>query len=97
MENKAVQVIDGQIAEINDKILNTKIAMADLILNIHFTDFKKTPTTNELFLLFDEMDKLPKLIVQYNENKSRLDLLNKTKTEIEQALLEDAAISEVTV
>lgn len=96
MENKAMQVIDGQISEINDKILNIKIAMADLILNIHFTDFKKTPTTNELFLLFDEMDKLPKLIVQYNENKSRLDLLNKTKTEIEQALSENTELEKVT-
>ena len=76
MENKATNILELQIKEIQDSIIQNKVDIADLFIKIHnsglFSSNNKNLDTDEVF---ENMEKMPKLIKMVSDNEAKYQML----------------------
>lgn len=86
MENKITQVLDQQINEVEIEIRENKTEVGDLFLKIHSRKIITDLTPDNVMSAFKEMDKMPPLITKHETLSTKLETLQKTKSEIEKAV-----------
>lgn len=84
MENKATNILESQIKEIQDSIVQNKIDIADLFIKIHNSEFFK-PNNKDLdsFDVFDDMNKIQKLLKTLSDNEAKLQTLIDIKNKMQ--------------
>ncbi len=87
MENKATAVLDQRIAELQEKIIQNKVDIAELFVKIHTSKPLLNSNLDEFMSKIHQMDKMPPLIAALEKNEMQLDTLMQSKSEIEQAYL----------
>ena len=87
---KAIQVLNKQIKEVEDAILNNKVDIADLFVKVH--DFKPffECDVDDFMAKMNEMDKMPPLVEKLRKNQGKLQTLVSSKTEIQRVYCEYA-------
>lgn len=84
MENKATNILESQIKEIQDSIVQNKIDIADLFIKIHNSElFKPNKKDLESFEVFDDMNKIQELLKTLSDNEAKLQTLNDIKEKME--------------
>lgn len=85
MENKAILVLKEQINKVQDEIVQDKVDIADLYLEVvHYPPMPECGL--EAFLdRVESIDKMKPLVKKLDTNKIKLEALQNSKTEIEKA------------
>lgn len=82
MENKAMQVLDQQIAEAKEKITQAKISIADAVINAINVDIRDIKSPKDMLPVAEEIEKMPKYLSSVKENEKILAALTKSRDEI---------------
>lgn len=90
MENqeKATQVLDRQIAEVQEKIIQTKINIADVFIKTTNVDMSLIHSPKDLLPYAEDIEKMPQYLTSIKEQESALAALTKSRTEIVTASIE---------
>lgn len=90
MENqeKATQVLDRQIAEVQEKIIQTKINIADVFIKTTNVDMSLIRSPKDLLPYAEDIEKMPQYLTSIKEQESALAALTKSRTEIVTASIE---------
>lgn len=86
METKITQVLEQQIAEVELRIDQTKIAIANLFVKIHKGTPLATANVDEFLNKVKEMSKMPELLSILERYETKLETLKSSKTTVVQAL-----------
>lgn len=86
METKITQVLEQQIAEVELRIDQTKIAIANLFVKIHKGAPLATANVDEFLNKVKEMSKMPELLSILERYETKLETLKSSKTTVVQAL-----------
>ena len=81
-QEKFTQVLDRQIANIQEKIIKTKVNIADLFIKTISTDIKTIQDPKDMLPFIEEVEKIPVFIDEIKHQESILELLNKSRNEI---------------
>lgn len=90
-QEKAAQVIDRQIAELQEDIIQNKIDIADLFVKIYRARPGVEPNFDEFLSTIKEMNKMSIHLDKLAKNEAKLETLKNSKTAIEKAYLEECA------
>lgn len=90
MENqeKATQVLDRQIAEVQEKIIQTKINIADVFIKTTNVDMSLIRSPKDLLPYAEDIEKMPQYLTAVKEHENVLDALTKSRAEIVTAFIE---------
>lgn len=88
MENqeKATQVLDRQIAEVQTKINQAKINIADVVIKTTSVDVQDIRTPKDALPFIEDMEKMPHYLNTVKAQEKVLAALTKSRAEIENAL-----------
>lgn len=87
---KAIQVLDKQIKEVEDAILNNKVDIADLFVKVHDLKPFFECDVDDFMAKMNEMDKMPPLVEKLRKNQGKLQTLVSSKAEIQRVYCEYA-------
>lgn len=82
MENKAMQILDQQIAETKEKINQAKINIADVVIKTISVDIRDINSPKDMLPFVEDMDKMPQYLSSVKENEKILAALTKSRAEI---------------
>lgn len=82
MENKAMQVLDQQIAETEEKITQAKISIADVVIKTTSVDIRDIKSPKDMLPFAEEIEKMPQYLSSVKENERILAALTKSRAEI---------------
>lgn len=85
-QEKATQVLDRQIADVQEKINQTKINIADVVIKTTSVDISTIKSHKDLLPFVEDIDKMPEYMRSVKEYEKVLAALTKSRTEIETAL-----------
>lgn len=86
METKITQVLEQQITEVELRIDQTKIAIANLFVKIHKGPPLPGANVDEFLNKVKEMSKMPELLSILERYETKLETLKTSKTTVVQAL-----------
>ena len=88
MENqeKATQVLDRQIAEIQEKITHAKINIADVVIKTTSVDIQDIRTPKDALPFVEDMEKMPQYLSTVKSQEKILAALTKSRAEIVTAI-----------
>ena len=87
---KAIQVLNKQIKEVEDAILNNKVDIADLFVKVHYFKPFFECDVDDFMAKMNEMDKMPPLVEKLRKNQGKLQTLVSSKAEIQRVYCEYA-------
>lgn len=82
MENRITQILDLQIKEVESEIEENKTNVGDLFLKIHSRKIITDLTPDNAMRAIKEMEKIPPLITKHETLSTKLETLQKAKSEI---------------
>ena len=82
MENKAMQILDQQIAEAEEKITQAKINIADVVIKTINLDIRGIKSPKDALPFVEDVEKLPQFLNSVKENERILAALTKSRAEI---------------
>lgn len=82
MENKAMQVLDQQIAETEEKITQAKINIADVVIKTTNVDIRDIKSPKDMMPFVEDIEKMPRYLTSVKENERILAALTKSRAEI---------------
>ncbi len=82
MSNKAIEVLDKQISEIESKIHQNTYEVGELFLQIYGRKLLTNFSEDNFKSSMKDMDKMPPLIAKDEKYKTELSTLQKSKNEI---------------
>ena len=82
MENKAMQILDQQIAEAEEKITQAKINIADVVIKTINLDIRRIKSPKDALPFVEDVEKLPQFLTSVKENERILAALTKSRAEI---------------
>ncbi len=85
-QEKATQVLDRQIAEIQEKMIQTKVNIADLFIRTYEMDVRKIRSPKDMMPFVDDIDNLHELLLSLKSQENLFAALTKSRAEIETAL-----------
>lgn len=85
-QEKATLVLDKQIADVQEKINQTKISIADVVIKTTSVDISSIQSRKDLLPFVEDMDKMPNYLSTVKEQEKILAALTKSRAEIETAL-----------
>lgn len=85
MENKAMQILDQQIAEAEEKITQAKINIADVVIKTISVDIRDINSPKDILPFVEDVDKMPQYLSSVKENEKILAALTKSRAEISTA------------
>lgn len=89
MENqeKATLVLDKQISEVQEKITQTKLNIADLFIRTYEMDIRKIQGPKDMLPLVNDVENLHESLNSLKEQEKVFAALTKSRAEIEAALM----------
>lgn len=85
-QEKATQVLDRQIAEVQTKINQTKINIADVFIKTTSIDVQDIRSPKDVLPFIEDMEKMPYYLSTVKAQEKVLAALTKSRAEIETAL-----------
>lgn len=85
-QEKATQVLDRQIAEVQTKINQTKINIADVFIKTTSIDVQDIRSPKDVLPFIEDMEKMPHYLSTVKAQEKVLAALTKSRAEIETAL-----------
>lgn len=91
MENqeKATQVLDRQIAEVQEKITQAKINIADVVIKTTSVDIQDIRTPKDALPFVEDMERMPNYLSTVKSQEKVLAALTKSRAEIVTAISEE--------
>lgn len=91
MENqeKATQVLDRQIAEVQEKITQAKINIADVVIKTTSVDIQDIRTPKDALPFVEDMERMPHYLSTVKSQEKVLAALTKSRAEIVTAISEE--------
>lgn len=88
MENQetATQVLDRQIADVQEKITQAKINIADVVIKTTSLDIQGLRTPKDALPFIEEIEKMPHYLITVKSQEKVLAALTKSRTEIVTAI-----------
>lgn len=88
MENqeKATLVLDRQISEVQEKITQTKINIADVVIKTTSVDIQDIRSPKDMLPLVEDMEKMPHYLSTVKSHEKVLAALTKSRAEIATAI-----------
>lgn len=87
-QEKATQILDRQIAEVQEKINQTKINIADVFIKTFNVDMREIRSPKDFLPYAEDIEKMPQYLTAVKEHENVLDALTKSRTEIVTASIE---------
>lgn len=85
-QEKATQVLDRQIAEVQTKINQAKINIADVLIKTTSVDIQDIRSPKDALPFIEDMEKMPHYLNTVKAQEKVLAALTKSRAEIETAL-----------
>ena len=85
MENKATAVLDERIADIQQKITQAKVNIADVLIRTMDLDIRDIKSPKDALPFVEDIDKLPQYLREVKVNESLLTALTQSRNDIENA------------
>lgn len=91
MENqeKATQVLDRQIAEVQEKITQAKINIADVVIKTTSVDIQDIRTPKDTLPFVEDMERMPHYLSTVKSQEKVLAALTKSRAEILTAISDE--------
>ncbi len=88
MENQetATQVLDRQIAEVQDKITQAKLNIADVVIKTTSVDIQDIRSPKDMLPLVEDMERMPHYLNTVKSQEKVLAALTKSRAEIATAI-----------
>ena len=88
MENqkKVTQVLDRQIADVQEKITQAKINIADVVIKTTSVDIQDIRSPKDILPFVEDMERMPHYLSTVKSQEKVLAALTKSRTEIETAI-----------
>ncbi len=88
MENQetATQVLDRQIADVQEKITQAKINIADVVIKTTSVDIQDIRSPKDMLPLVEDMEKMPHYLSTVKSQEKVLAALTKSRAEIATAI-----------
>jgi hypothetical protein len=87
MATTASEIIDKQIANLEKEIMDNKVEIADLFLSFNKRKSTKNCDLESFISRFDDVDKMFTLIQKHETKQTQLEVLLKSKAEIDKAVV----------
>ncbi|CCY24457.1 unknown [Brachyspira sp. CAG:484] len=85
MENKATAVLDQRIVDIQQKITQTKVNIADVVIRTMDMDIRNIKSPKDMLPYVEDIDKMPQYLREVNVNENLLTALTQSRNDIENA------------
>ena len=85
MENKATAVLDERIADIQQKITQAKVNIADVLIRTMDLDIRDIKSPKDALPFVEDIDKLPQYLREVKVNENLLTTLIQSRNDIENA------------
>uniref|UniRef100_UPI004027786F hypothetical protein n=1 Tax=Candidatus Stercorousia sp. TaxID=3048886 RepID=UPI004027786F len=85
MENKATAVLDERIADIQQKITQAKVNIADVLIRTMDLDIRDIKSPKDALPFVEDIDKLPQYLREVKVNENLLTALTQSRNDIENA------------
>ncbi len=85
MENKATAVLDERIADIQQKITQAKVNIADVLIRTMDLDIRDIKSPKDALPFVEDIDKLPQYLREVKVNENLLIALTQSRNDIENA------------
>jgi len=89
MKEQATLILENKINELQNKIIQNKIQIADLFIKVKDVNIMASPKPNVISEMFRNMDLIDKHISILKKDEAKFETLKNSKTEIERAYLEN--------
>lgn len=88
MENQetATQVLDRQIADVQEKITQAKLNIADVVIKTTSVDIQDIRSPKDMLPLVEDMERMPHYLNTVKSQEKVLAALTKSRTEIATAI-----------
>lgn len=85
MENKATAVLDERIADIQQKITQAKVNIADVLIRTMDMDIRNIKSPKDMLPYVEDIDKMPQYLREVKVNENLLTALTQSRNDIENA------------
>lgn len=85
MENKATAVLDQRIVDIQQKITQAKVNIADVVIRTMDMDIRNIKSPKDMLPYVEDIDKMPQYLREVNVNENLLTALTQSRNDIENA------------
>lgn len=85
MENKATAVLDQRIVDIQQKITQAKVNIADVVIRTMDMDIRNIKSPKDMLPYVEDIDKMPQYIREVKVNENLLTALTQSRNDIENA------------
>ena len=85
MENKATAVLDERIADIQQKITQAKVNIADVVIRTMDMDIRNIKSPKDMLPYVEDIDKMPQYLREVKVNENLLTALTQSRNDIENA------------
>lgn len=85
MENKATAVLDQRIVDIQQKITQAKVNIADVVIRTMDMDIRNIKSPKDMLPYVEDIDKMPQYLREVKINENLLTALTQSRNDIENA------------
>ena len=85
MENKATAVLDQRIVDIQQKITQAKVNIADVVIRTMDMDVRNIKSPKDMLPYVEDIDKMPQYLREVKVNENLLTALTQSRNDIENA------------
>ena len=85
MENKATAVLDQRIIDIQQKITQAKVNIADVVIRTMDMDIRNIKSPKDMLPYVEDIDKMPQYLREVKVNENLLTALTQSRNDIENA------------
>ncbi len=85
MENKATAVLDQRIVDIQQKITQAKVNIADVVIRTIDMDIRNIKSPKDMLPYVEDIDKMPQYLREVKVNENLLTALTQSRNDIENA------------
>ncbi len=85
MENKATAVLDQRIVDIQQKITQAKVNIADVVIRTMDMDIRNIKSPKDMLPYVEDIDKMPQYLREVKVNENLLTALTQSRNDIENA------------
>ncbi len=89
MKEQATLILENKINELQNKIIQNKVNIADLFIKVKEVNIMASQSPNVISEMFKNMDLIDKQISILKKDEAKFETLKNSKTEIERAYLEN--------
>ena len=85
MENNATAVLDQRIVDIQQKITQAKVNIADVVIRTMDMDIRNIKSPKDMLPYVEDIDKMPQYLREVKVNENLLTALTQSRNDIENA------------